>query len=164
MTNTTIVKEQLTVKRMIPAAKAKFGKGAIIVTFNGKDEFINFNDGVNESDIQDGKTYLLELSISDKGKRYLNKVVKEVTHSEPVTSKKEVHSKTKKDMKAEVTDKVDWAAKDRAMAAGGILHDAAALVAANAGGLSHDEIVGMVRNMAVSLVDVKHAVEEELQK
>lgn len=59
---------------------------------------------------------------------------------------------------------VDWAAKDRAMAAGGILHDAAALVAPTVTKTTKlEDILANVQNVAVGLVAVKRAVEEALK-
>lgn len=161
MGTSTLVNDTVTVKRFIPAEKSKYGKASIIVTFNGKDEFIDFNKGV-DAVLEAGKTYSVELSISEKGKRYLNKVL----GPNPATAapKKSVAAKPVKAHTEEAkTDKVDWAAKDRAMAAGGLMHDAAALFSPNAVGLSNDEIIERVTDLAVKLVSVKRAVEKELE-
>lgn len=164
MAKSTLIKDTITVDGVITAEQSKFGKGSIIITFNGNKEYLNFNDGVSEADFEVGKTYSVELSVSDKGKRYLNKVFGE---AKAVTSKKEVPPKAKKEVPASshavVKTEVDWAAKDRAMAAGGIMHDAAALFAPNAAGLSADEIITGVQDLAVKLVTVKRAVEKELE-
>lgn len=165
MAKTTLVKDVITIEGIIPAAKSKFGKGSVVVKFNGRDEYLNFNEGVSEAAFEKGSTYEVELSISEKGKRYLNKVFGKVVEGKPVTQKKETPPKAKKEAPAfhsATETKVDWAAKDRAMAAGGILHDAAALFAPNASGLSADEVISGVQEIAVKLVTVKRAVEKEL--
>ena len=72
---------------------------------------------------------------------------------------------TNKNTTSSNTGGVDWAAKDRAMAAGGLMHDAAALVAPLVNDNSEVELIlEMVEEIAVGLVKVKHKVEEELKQ
>jgi len=75
MAQGTLIKQTLTVKKIIKAADSRYGKASIIVPLNGKDEFLGLNDGVDENAFVDGGTYDLELSVSKTGKRYVNKVV-----------------------------------------------------------------------------------------
>lgn len=75
MAQTTLIKQTLTVKKVIGKAASKFGKASIIVPLNGKDEFLGLNDAVDEKAFVEGKTYELELSVSKTGKRYVNKVL-----------------------------------------------------------------------------------------
>ena len=57
MASTTIIKQKLTVKKVIGKAQSKFGKASLIVPMNGKDEFLGLNDGVDETAFEAGKTY-----------------------------------------------------------------------------------------------------------
>jgi len=165
----TVVKEKL----VVDAVSNKFGDGAIKVG----EEWINFNSGVNVpvTDLQKGGTYEFEIAISEKGKskgrRYINKVLSlqdSAAQYDPLvkSSNGEELAKEAVSLTSEIK-KVDWAAKDRAMAAGGILHDAAALVSAtvNKGNTigSYDEVAKAVQEIAVRLVAVKRAVEEKLK-
>lgn len=75
MGQATLLKQTLTVKKVITKAQSKFGKASIIVPLNGKDEFLGLNDGVDENSFEEGKSYDLELSISKTGKRYVNKIL-----------------------------------------------------------------------------------------
>lgn len=72
-----MIKQTLTVKKIIGKEQSKFGKASIIVPLNGKDEFLGLNDGVDEKAFVDGGTYELEISVSKTGKRYVNKVLGE---------------------------------------------------------------------------------------
>ena len=85
MAQSTLIKQTLTVKKVISKAASKFGKASIIVPLNGKDEFLGLNDGVDETAFSEGSTYNLELSVSKTGKRYVNKILGEATvAAEPV--------------------------------------------------------------------------------
>jgi len=93
MASTTIIKQKLTVKKVIGKAQSKFGKASLIVPMNGKDEFLGLNDGVDETAFEAGKTYELELAISKTGKRYVRGIIsQDATVAEapkPAPAKKE---------------------------------------------------------------------------
>lgn len=93
MTPATLIKQVLTIKKVITKAQSKFGKASIIVPLNGKDEFLGLNEKVDENAFGIGKTYELEISISKTGKRYVNAIVREV-EGEKVEVKTNSVSKT----------------------------------------------------------------------
>jgi len=172
----TLVKETLTVA----AISTQFGNGAIGVAtgqkemFKGKEreklEFISFNDGVGipVKSLSVGETYEFELAISDKGKRYVNAIPslsngEQQHHVSNVTATDNVKTTFKKSGGG-IGSSVDWAAKDRAMAAGGILHDAAALVAPTiVEGMTAASVASKVEDIALELVSTKHRLENALK-
>ena len=79
MTAAIVSKQALKVKKVLPKAQSKYKKAAIIVPLNGKDEFLGLNEGVDESALKEGVIYEFEISVSKTGKRYVNKVLGEVS-------------------------------------------------------------------------------------
>lgn len=79
MVQSTLIKQTLTVKKVISKEQSKFGKASIIVPVNGKDEFLGLNDGVDSSAFKEGETYEVEISVSKTGKRYINQVLGHAT-------------------------------------------------------------------------------------
>ena len=74
----TLIEQVVLVKRVIKKADSKFGKASIIVPFNGKDEFLGLNDGVDENLFVNGNTYKLGITVSKTGKRYVEEVIQDM--------------------------------------------------------------------------------------
>lgn len=77
MANNQLIKQTVTVKKVLGKAASKYGKASIIVPVNGKDEFLGLNDGVDENSFEAGKTYDIGVSVSKTGKRYVAEFIGE---------------------------------------------------------------------------------------
>ena len=121
----------------------KFNSGGICV--DGK--WLNTAKKLDINSFESGKTYEVVIETNDKGYKTVTKnITAELNASEPIpaTLKQAVATPQKAN--------VDWAAKDRSMLIGGMMHDAATLCAPNAQGLTVKQIAEMMREMMLELV------------
>jgi len=110
----TLVEEEI----LVEAISSKFG-GAI----KSRNEWLNFNKGVTTplADLVKGQTYKMQLSITDKGKRYVNQILDGPTGSMPDNGKSVA--------KASFVPKAKFVDTSKGQMLGGLFHDVATVVA-----------------------------------
>ena len=136
----------ITIEGVNPKPKfPKFSTGSVLTK---DDVWFSVDKPVKIAQFDKEGTYQVKVKTNEKGYKSISEVVGGDTEAP-------AEETAKSTAKASPTKKTDWDAKDRSMLIGGLMHDAAALVAPNAVGNNTKGILKEVKDMAEGLIELR---------